>query len=186
MVVLTTSQTTTTGMLAVLSYTTLSMGDVTAAMERSNLLACHRNLRIIFNVRLSQGHQDGGALDFGSREISSNGLINVLLAGLRSSGRHGDGCGVVASPMCCVEGLEVGGDVFAASGFGTAQPRKNVRREGSTALSLIVIVRPHLNYLRSRVEWTTWFRDTTVVSGIVNAGTFGWLRFGAIGRLHRH
>lgn len=52
-------------------------------------------------------------------ETLSNGLINVLLAGLRSSGRHGDGCGVVASPMCCVEGLEVGGDVFAASGFGT-------------------------------------------------------------------
>jgi hypothetical protein len=33
-VVLTTSQTTTTGMLAVLSYTTLSVGDVAAAINR--------------------------------------------------------------------------------------------------------------------------------------------------------
>jgi hypothetical protein len=34
-VVLTTGQTTTTGVLAVLSYTTLSMGDVTAAVNEA-------------------------------------------------------------------------------------------------------------------------------------------------------
>lgn len=42
--------------------------------------------------------------------------------------------------MCCVEGLEVGDGGFAAGGFGTARPRKIVRREGSTALSPIVRV----------------------------------------------
>jgi hypothetical protein len=55
--------------------------------------------------------------------------------------------------MCCVEGLEVGGGVFAASGFGTARPRKIVRREGSTALSPIVTffgVRPISRYLVSQ------------------------------------
>lgn len=51
--------------------------------------------------------------------------------------------------MCCVEGLEVGGRGFAASGFGTARPRKIVRREGSTALSPIV-TSFSLNYFRSR------------------------------------
>lgn len=51
--------------------------------------------------------------------------------------------------MCCVEGLEVGGGVFAASGFGTARPRKIVRREGSTALSLIVTFLL-MNYFPSR------------------------------------
>lgn len=90
-------------------------------------------------MRASAGATDGATLVLQQfKNHIRNGLINVLLAGLRSSGRHGDGCGVVASPMCCVEGLEVGGGGFAASGFGTARPRKIVRREGSTALSLIV------------------------------------------------
>lgn len=48
--------------------------------------------------------------------FSSGGYNHVQLAGLRSSGRHGDGCGVVAFPMFCRRRLEVGGDDFAPTG----------------------------------------------------------------------
>jgi hypothetical protein len=47
-VVLTTSQTTTTGMLAVLSYTTLSMGDVAAAVIREQFVSLPSSIREIF------------------------------------------------------------------------------------------------------------------------------------------
>lgn len=143
-VVLTTSQTTTTGMLAVLAYTTLSMGNVAAAVIRERFVSLPSSSCEIFAAcALQRAPRRRDTRSPATQEIIksySDGFINVLLAGLRSSGRHGDGCGVVASPMCCVEGLEVGGGVFAAGGFGTARPRKIVRREGSTALSPIVRV----------------------------------------------
>jgi hypothetical protein len=101
-VVLTTSQTTTTGVLAVLADTTLSGGDVTAAIwrekKKSDMLAFHcnwQNLPPISRRRLFhrwpfQSHHDGQCpQEFGSRDkrsprssIHPGGLINVLLAGL--------------------------------------------------------------------------------------------------------
>jgi hypothetical protein len=84
-VVLTTSKTTTTGMLAVLSYTTVSSGDVAAAVKR-DILAI-----VFLQVPKHQHHQSSTTrhrqlshLRRESRDIGEN----VLLAGLGQTGRH--------------------------------------------------------------------------------------------------
>lgn len=61
-VVLTTSQTTTTGMLAVLSYTTLSMGDVAAAVIREQFVSLQSSICETLQHARFNGRHDGVTL----------------------------------------------------------------------------------------------------------------------------
>lgn len=73
--------------------------------------------------------------------FSSGGYNHVQLAGLRSSGRHGDGCGVVAFPMFGRRRLEVGGDDFAPTGVADyTEPGKLLARGQSNPKHICVVV----------------------------------------------
>jgi hypothetical protein len=119
-VVLTTSKTTTTGMLAVLSDTSLTGGNVAAAEITSQSITCsnifytsnrfrrdsswkssRRQRAIIvsssglFQLLLTKARMQ----EKRTRSLSTTNLVDgegdedILLAGLRQTGRHGDGCG---------------------------------------------------------------------------------------------
>lgn len=106
-VVLTTSQTTTTRMLAVLSYTAVTGGNMAAAVKQRVSPRCSsaRAATAPSPSQRQSHHRSNRALNRAAA-TSSRGQKHVLLAGLRSSGRHGDVGGAVAFPVFCVEDWE--------------------------------------------------------------------------------